>query len=167
MKNVIYATLITVGTGLAALLGGWDAGLKTLTICMILDYILGMTAAGIFKKSKKTKSGRLESRAGWKGLLRKGAELAVVIVGQQIDLLMGTTYVRDAVCIGFIVNESVSILENAGLIGVPIPGALKKAIELLASGKEADKGSKDGADPDTAALSLDTGKGGKRHGDLG
>ena len=55
-----------------------------------------------------------------KGLLRKGAELAVVIVGQQIDLLMGTTYVRDAVCIGFIVNEFVSILENAGLIGVPI-----------------------------------------------
>ena len=80
---------------------------------------------------------------------------------------MGTTYVRDAVCIGFIVNESVSILENVGLIGVPIPGALKKAIELLASGKELDKNSKDGADPDTASLSLDTGKGEKRHGDLG
>lgn len=153
MKRTIYAVLITTGTGLAALLGGWDTGLKTLTVCMILDYILGMTAAGFFKKSKKTKSGRLESRAGWKGLLRKGAELAVVIVGQQIDLLMGTSYVRDAVCIGFIVNESVSILENAGLIGVPIPGALKKAIELLASGKTAgDAG---------------TGEGGEIHGDLG
>ncbi len=167
MKGMIYSSVIITGASLAAVFGGWDAGLKTLTICMILDYILGMTAAGVFKKSKKTKSGRLESRAGWKGLLRKGAELAVVIVGQQIDLLMGTTYVRDAVCIGFIVNESVSILENAGLIGVPIPGALKKAIELLAVGKEADKNSKDGADPDTASLSLDTGKGGKRHGDLG
>ena len=64
MKRTIYAVLITTGTGLAALLGGWDTGLKTLTVCMILDYILGMTAAGIFKKSKKTKSGRLKSRAG-------------------------------------------------------------------------------------------------------
>ena len=77
MKGMIYSSVMITGASLAAVFGGWDAGLKTLTICMILDYILGMTAAGIFKKSKKTKSGRLESRAGWKGLLRKGAELAV------------------------------------------------------------------------------------------
>ena len=79
---------------------------------------------------------------------------------------MGTTYVRDAVCIGFIVNESVSILENAGLIGIPIPRALKKAIDLLASGKEADKGSKDGEEPNDSLL-IDTVKGGGSHGDLG
>ena len=53
MKGIIYSAVILTGTGLVALLGGWDAGLKTLTVCMILDYILGMTAAGIFKSQRR------------------------------------------------------------------------------------------------------------------
>ena len=127
---------ITAGSLLVSLLGGWDAGIRTLTVCMILDYVTGMAVAGIFRKSKKTSSGGLESRAGWKGLMRKGMELAMVVVGEQIDQACGISYVRDAVCIGFTLNETVSILENAGLMGVPIPKALAKAVDLLASKNE-------------------------------
>ena len=78
---------------------------------MIIDYLSGLAVAGIFKNSNKTDSGALESRAGWKGLCRKGMTLAIIIVAQGIDVLMGTTYVRDAVVIGFCVNEIISIVE--------------------------------------------------------
>ena len=167
MKRIIYTAAIMAGTCLCTLLGGWDTGLKTLTIFMILDYLLGMTAALVFRRSKKTESGALESRAGWKGLIRKGAELAVVIVGRQIDLLMGTTYVRDAVCVGFIVNESVSILENAGLIGVPIPKALRKAIDLLATEEGAEEKENGTAEADPSDVLAEPMKGGEGHGDMG
>ena len=136
MKELFYGSVITLGTAISALMGGFDAAVQTLTVCMVLDYVTGMMVAGIFKKSRKTRSGGLESRAGWKGLIRKGMELAIVIVGRQIDLAMKTTYVRDAVCIGFTVNEMISILENAGLMGVPVPRALAKAVDLLSSGSE-------------------------------
>lgn len=142
MKNWITGSAITAGTFLASLLGGWDAGLRTLTVLMILDYVTGIMVAGVFRKSKKTASGGLESRAGWKGLLRKGMELAIVLVGEQIDRTMGTSYVRDAVCIAFTINETVSILENAGLMGIPVPSVLGGAIDLLASRPE-----KNGTDP--------------------
>ena len=62
----------------------------------------------------------LESRAGWKGLCRKGMTLLFVLIAVRLDLLMGTNYLRDAVCIAFIANEALSILENAGLMGMPL-----------------------------------------------
>ena len=85
----------------------------------------------VFKKSSKSKSGTLESRAGWKGLCRKGMVLLFVLIAVRLDLLMGTSYLRDTVCIAFIANEAVSIVENAGLMGVPIPEVICKTIEVL------------------------------------
>jgi phage-related holin len=62
--------------------------------------------------------------------------LLIVLVACRLDIELHTTYIRDAACIAFIANETISIIENAGLMGVPIPKAIVKAIELLKSKDE-------------------------------
>ena len=127
---------------LASLYGGWDAALQTLIICMAVDYITGLIVAGVFHASPKTKTGTLESRAGWKGLCRKGMSLLIVLVACRLDAVMGSSFVRDAVVIGFIANETLSIIENAGLMGVPIPKVLARAVDILKQrSEEEQKGS--------------------------
>ena len=99
---------------------------------MAIDYVSGLTVAGVFKKSKKSENGALESRAGFKGLIRKGMALLVVLIACRLDLLIGSrSFVRDSVIIAFIVNETVSIFENMGLMGIPLPSAISKAIDIL------------------------------------
>ncbi len=129
--SVLYSTVGVVGGFIAMAFGGWSDALATLMIFMGVDYVTGLIVAGIFKKSKKSESGALESRAGFKGLCRKGVALLIVLVAVRLDIIMHTTYIRDAVVIAFIANESISIIENAGLMGVPIPGVIAKAIDVL------------------------------------
>ena len=131
MKTTIFTTVGMVGGLIASLFGGWDTAMATLLIFMGVDYITGMIVAGVFHASPKTANGSLESRAGWKGLCRKGMSLLVVLVGSRLDVVMGSNFIRDAVIIAFIANETISIIENAGLMGVPIPAVLVKAIEVL------------------------------------
>ena len=122
-----------IGGVIASAFGGWDAALSTLLIFMGIDYVTGLIVAGVFHKSQKSKSGSLESRAGWKGLCRKGVSLLIVLIACRLDILMGTTFIRDGVIIAYIVNEIISIIENAGLMGIPIPAVITKAIEVLKS----------------------------------
>lgn len=131
MKAWIMSALGVVGSFIAGCFGGWDASIITLLICMGIDYISGLVVAGIFHKSKKSENGALESRAGWKGIFKKGMTLLIVIVANRLDMQIGVTYIRDAVCIAFITNEVLSIVENAGLMGIPIPNVITKAIEVL------------------------------------
>lgn len=118
--------------------GGWNAALTTLIIFMSIDYITGLMLAGIFKKSQKTESGALESRVGWKGLCRKGVTLLIVLVAVRLDIAVGTTFINYATVIAFITNETISIIENAGLMGIPIPKPIIKAIDVLKSKSEGD-----------------------------
>lgn len=129
-----------VGGFIASLFGGWDSALTTLVVFMAVDYLTGLIVAGVFNNSTKTHTGGLESKAGWKGLCRKFMTLIIVLVAYRIDLATGTAFLKDAVVIAFIINESISITENAGLMGVPFPPALKKAIEVL---KEKENGGLD------------------------
>ena len=137
MQNVSAAkfgllTIIgAIGAFISNLFGGWDMALTTLIIFMAIDYLTGLTVAGVFHKSGKSENGSLESRAGWKGLCRKGMTLLIVLVAVRLDLAMGTTVIKDAVVIAYIVNEALSIIENAGLMGLPIPNVIKKAIDVL------------------------------------
>ena len=134
MEKSIFLTIVgTVGSLMASFFGGWTESLTTLLIFMLIDYATGLIVAGVFHKSQKTASGALESRAGFKGLCRKGAILLFVLIGYRLDLAVGTTYIRDAVCIAFIANELISIVENAGLMGLPIPAVITKAIDVLKS----------------------------------
>jgi toxin secretion/phage lysis holin len=98
---------------------------------MGIDFITGLIVGGVFHKSPKTDSGTLESKAGWKGLCKKGVVLFFVFIGTQLDILLSTEYIRDGICIAFIVNELLSIIENAGLMGIPVPNIIKNSIELL------------------------------------
>lgn len=147
MKETLCVSIGLFGSLLAQLFGGFDAAMVTLLIFMGTDYISGIIVAGVFQKSNKTKNGSLESRAGWKGLCRKGMSLLIVLVATRLDLTLGTTYIRDGVCIAFIANEAISIVENAGLMGVPIPSQLTKAIEVL-KGKEDNEDSEESEEED-------------------
>ena len=131
MKIKLLTLIGAVGGLVASVFGGWGASLTTLLIFMGIDYITGVVVAGVFKTSEKTENGALESRAGWKGLCRKGVTLLVVLVACRLDLVMGSSFIRDAVVIAFIANETISIIENAGLMGIPIPAVIVKAIEVL------------------------------------
>ena len=132
MKEMVCAAAGILGSGIASIFGGWDAALITLVIFMDIDYFTGLLVAGVFHKSPKTEGGGLESRAGWKGLVRKGVVLLIVLVAARLDLLIGDgCFIRDAVVIAFVVNETLSIIENAGLMGVPVPEVLTRAIEVL------------------------------------
>jgi toxin secretion/phage lysis holin len=135
MKNSILIGIGTLGSMAASFFGGWTASLSTLLIFMLIDYATGLVVAGVFHKSKKTDSGALESRAGFKGLCKKCTILFLVLVGHRLDIAVGTTYIRDAVCIAFITNETISIIENAGLMGIKIPAPLEKAIDILKNKK--------------------------------
>lgn len=133
MKSFIVSVFGAVGSGIAYIFGGWDASIITLLIFMGIDYATGLIVAGVFHKSKKSETGSLESRAGWKGLVKKCVTLLFVVVAVRLDMLIESSYIRDAVCIAFIVNELLSIIENAGLMGIPIPAVITKAIETLNS----------------------------------
>ena len=110
MKDTICTSIGIIGGVIASLFGGWDTALQTLVIFMAIDYITGLVVAGVFHASPKTKTGALESKAGWKGLIRKGETLLIVLVACQLDAVIGGSFVRDAAIIGFSANEAISIL---------------------------------------------------------
>lgn len=131
MKEAVCTAFGLVGSAVAAVFGGWDSGIATLVIFMCLDYVSGLVVAGVFHNSKKTETGTLESKAGWKGLCRKCMTLVFVLVAYRLDIVIGTNYIRDAVIIAFIANEAISLIENAGLMGVPLPAIITKAVDIL------------------------------------
>lgn len=129
--KALCSTIGAVGSGIACLLGGWDTSLQTLLIFIAADYITGLIVAGVFHNSTKTDTGTLESRAGFKGLVRKGMILLYVLIAYRLDIALGIDYCRNLVIIGFMTNELISITENAGLMGLPIPAAITNAIDIL------------------------------------
>lgn len=104
--------------------GGWDKALQILLALAIVDYITGVIAAYINKT--------LSSKIGFVGLAKKVVMFLIVGIAVQVDSMIGQVNVlRMAVIIGYAVNESLSVIENGGRIGLPIPAALVKAIAAL------------------------------------
>ena len=131
MKQTICTLFGLLGAAISWAFGGWDTALAALVICMAVDYISGSLVALVFHKSPKSATGSYNSAYGLKGLCKKCLMLLFVLTAVQMDKLMGADYVRDAVCIGFCINEALSITENLGLAGVPMPQAVTKALEQL------------------------------------
>ena len=131
MKEKACTVLGLLGSALCWAFGGWDASIAALLVCMAVDYVSGSMVALVFHNSRKTESGAYNSTYGLKGLCKKGMMLLFVLVAVQIDKILGTDYARDAVCIGFCSNEVLSIIENLGLAGIPMPQAITKALEQL------------------------------------
>ena len=131
MKTQICTVIGAVGGVVTAAIGGWDASMQLLVLAMVIDYITGILVAGVWHKSAKSANGALESRAGFKGLIRKGCILAMVLIAHYMDMAIGTQYIRDALVIGFAANEIISILENLSLMGIQYPEIIKRALDIM------------------------------------
>ena len=136
MKQYLCTAVGMLGAAAAWVFGGWDTALIALLICMGVDYVSGSVVALVFHKSTKTETGAYNSAYGIKGLCKKGLMLLFVLVAVQIDKMLSIDYVRDAVCIGFCTNEIISIIENLGLAGIPMPAIVTKALEQLQKKQE-------------------------------
>ena len=131
IKNGVLAAFAFIGSFVANALGGWDAAMQVLVALMVADYITGVLVAAVWQRSNKSATGALDSKAGFKGLLKKGMILLLVWIGVLLDAATGANYIRTAVVLFFIGNEGISLLENLGLMGVPYPAFLRKALEAL------------------------------------
>jgi toxin secretion/phage lysis holin len=118
----------TIGAVVGFFFGGWTIPLRILVSLSIVDYVSGLIAGGVEKK--------LSSKIGFKGIAKKVMMFMLVAVGNLVDLSIGKGHVfRDAIIFFYIWNEVLSIIENAGRIGLPVPEQLRSAIEIL-KGKE-------------------------------
>lgn len=131
IKNSVLCFMAVAGSAIANYLGGWDSALKVLVAMMAADYLTGVLVALIWHKSNKIDDGTLSSKAGFKGLCKKGVIILIVWLAVLLDGAMGANYVRTAVILFFIGNEGLSLLENIGLMGVPYPAFLQKALQAL------------------------------------
>lgn len=138
LKIYVCAMFGAIGAFISWLFGGWSEDMLTLIILMISDYITGVIVAAFFKKSKKSENGSLSSVAGLKGLCKKGVMLLVVLIAHRLDISLGVEYIKSTAIIGFIANETISVTENIGLMGVPLPEVIKRALEVL-KGKSENK----------------------------
>ncbi|MDY7044437.1 phage holin family protein [Virgibacillus sp. M23] len=132
MENA-FKVMIGAGGGLASFLfGGWSLMLNILLGFVVIDYITGFIAAGV--------DGKLNSGIGWKGIAKKVAIFFIVAVAHMVDVALGGEMhmFRDAAIFFYLANELLSITENAGKIGVPVPNKLLNAVEVL-RGKGDDK----------------------------
>ena len=118
------------------LFGGRDTMLTVMLALMAIDYITGLVI-GWVGKSPKTDSGHLSSAVGWAGLAKKAGELLAVIVGVLLDMLaveqlgLQAAMFRTGMILYIVATEGISVLENLGLLGVPLPGCVVKALEQL------------------------------------
>ena len=131
MREMFYTIVLAIGSALSYFIGGVDTMFLVLCIFLVIDYISGIIVAGIFKNSPKTDTGKLNSMTSFKGLCKKIFVVILVGVAHLLDVVLGANFIRGGVVLAFISNETISIIENAGLMGVPIPAPLKKAIDIL------------------------------------
>ncbi|NMH67231.1 phage holin family protein [Bacillus sp. RO3] len=120
--------MLFIGSGLGALVlnffGEWNSLLTILLVAVTLDYFTGMIASGL--------EGKLSSKSGLKGIGRKILIFSLVTVAHLIDtILTNQHFIRNATIIFYICNEMISIIENVGRAGVPVPEFLTKAVEVL------------------------------------
>lgn len=119
----INSILAVIGATVTNALGGWDLSLQTLAALIVLDYLTGIVIAILLKQ--------LSSEIGFKGLAKKGFIIAIVYLGTLADRAIGTDFLRTLVIMFYIANEGISILENAGRLGVPYPAAIKNILVQL------------------------------------
>lgn len=125
MVDVLRIAAAGIGGIATYIWGPWDALIIALVAMVIIDYITGVIKAAV--------QGKLSSAVGFRGLLKKVAIFLLVAVGVMVDRVIPATNeaVRSAIIFFYIANEGLSILENAGELGLPLPAALKKSLEKM------------------------------------
>ena len=136
-----YVDLIgaAIGAALGAAFAGWSwTPMHTvLVIFMIVDYVSGVMVAAL-GLSPKSESGRLSSKAGFIGLAKKAFIVFFVLLGAALDSALGTTVIQSMIICMYIANEGLSIIENATLLGMPVPNALANALEVMKEKSESE-----------------------------
>lgn len=123
-KEIMNVIVGIAGSAVTYLFGGWSAVLELLLILTVLDYLSGIAAATI--------EGKLSSSTGFKGIIKKMTIFAIVFVGHKLDAALALDNWLMNICSFFYIsNECLSLIENAGRIGIPIPDQLIKAVEAL------------------------------------
>ncbi|PGN58744.1 holin [Bacillus cereus] len=116
--------IATFGGFCGYFLGGWDAMLQILVTMAAIDYLTGVIAAGY--------NGELKSKVGFKGIAKKVVLFLLIGVAAQLDTAFGShSAIREATIFFFMGNELLSLLENAGRMGIKLPSALTNAVEIL------------------------------------
>ena len=124
MKEIYNAIVATLLTAFIYLVGGLDVAMIALLIAIVLDYVSGIIKAFVTKE--------LSSKTGFRGIVKKTALRIVVMLAVLVDRVTGETgAVRTLVIYYFVANEGLSIIENLGQAGVPIPQSIKKALKAL------------------------------------
>ena len=124
MENILKFFVAGSGAAVTYLFGGWTALLQVLVVLIIIDYLTGLLAAGY--------QGKLSSKVGFRGIAKKIMILTLVAVAHAIDIVLGDNhFIRDAVIFFYLANELLSIIENAGKTGLPVPSVLSKAVDVL------------------------------------
>ena len=134
--NMVQLVFAAVGGWLGYFLGGCDGLLIALVVFAVVDYITGVMCAVSDKE--------LSSKVGFRGICRKVLIFILVGAANILDaqVIGSGSVLRTAVIFFYLSNEGISLLENAGHLGLPIPEKLKKVLEQLHDRSEEDK--KDG-----------------------
>ena len=134
MEKVFNTAVAILATFFTYLFGGWDLALKILITFMVLDYVTGVIYAYVIKT--------LNREVGFRGLIKKCMILAVLIVGVELDRMLGnggTWVFRTLVAYFYIANEGISLLENISNLGIPIPNKIKTGLEQLNNDEDQEK----------------------------
>ena len=124
--NDYWGYLVAVGAFLSWLIGGFDSLVQILVIFIVIDYLTGISKAWILKE--------VSSQKGLRGIVKKLALISLVVVAAKLDFLLGANgFIRNTIIYSLITNETISILENAGHIGIPIPQQFLQALDKLKS----------------------------------
>lgn len=140
MWDKILKTLCAIGGAIAGLFGHWPAMLTILVVVMCIDYVSGVIVAAS-GRSPKSETGGLSSKAGFIGIAKKGFIMLIVLLATMLDHAIGDEAMlfQGAAACYYIANEGLSILENAVLMDLPVPGVIKKALEELRDKNDGEK----------------------------
>ena len=130
-NSVIKGGLAWVGGAFMYLVGGFDLFLEGLLMLMVIDYILGVTIAGVFHRSPKSCNGGLNSNVGFLGLFKKITGILFVVIAVEMQKVTGIPGVREGVILALTINELVSIIEHAGVMNLPVPKVLADMVDVL------------------------------------
>ena len=130
-EGIVKGSVAWFGGACLYLVGGFDLFLEGLLMLMVIDYILGMTIAGVYHRSPKSCNGGLNSNVGFLGIFKKVTGILFVIIAVEMQKVTGIPGIREGVLIALTVNELVSIIEHAGVMNLPVPKVLANMVDVL------------------------------------
>lgn len=123
-QHILNGSVAVIGAIVSFMFGGWTALLSLFFFVIVLDYISGLGAAIISGQG-------LSSAIGYRGLIKKFFMVLIIALSHQLDKVMGTDVIMYGSLYFFIANELISIVENYGRMGLPLPPQIKNIIKSL------------------------------------